>query len=76
MEGDKKGKEKKPENTKAVTFETAMAKVEELEEQGKYGEALLQLPSVEKYPDHEEEIEEKRNELWELKDKKENNLFS
>ncbi len=76
MEGDKKGKEKKLDNAKAATFETAMAKVEELEEQEKYAEALLQLPSVEKYPDNADEIEDKRNELWGLKDKKENNLFS
>lgn len=74
-ETDKKGKDKKTENSKVVTFETEMAKVEELQAQEKYTEALMHLPSAEKYPDEADEIEEKRNELWELKDKKENNLF-
>jgi len=80
MEQDKKGKEKKAEGTKETskeaTFETEMEKVDELAAQGKYSDALLKLPSKEKYPSRVEEIEEKRDELWEQQDKKDNNLFN
>lgn len=74
-EKDKKGKEKKTEEPKGKTFESEMKKVEELETQGKFAEALLKLPKAEDYPDNEEEIEEKREELWAKKDEKENTLF-
>jgi len=76
QEQDKKGKLKQTETPKVITFETEMEKVEQLEAQGKYSEALLALPSAEKYPDNAGEIEEKRTELWEQQDKKESNLFS
>jgi PRTRC genetic system protein E len=75
MEREKKGKDKKKEE-KPSCYEGIMQKVEELEAAGKYNEALLQLPKAEQFPDNEEEIEEKRQELWEQKDKQENNLFS
>jgi PRTRC genetic system protein E len=75
MEKDKKVKDKKSDIAKETTFETEMKKVTDLEEQEKYSEALLKLPSKEKYPDHVEEIESKREELWEKQDEKENNLF-
>lgn len=76
QEKDKKGKEKKAEEPKGKTFDTEMAKVNELIAKEKFSEALLQLPKADAYPDHADEIEEKREELWELQDKKENNLFS
>lgn len=80
MEQDKKGKEKKTEGTKETskeaTFETEMEKVDDLMAQGKFSDALLKLPSKEKYPDHADEIEEKRDELWEQQDRKDNNLFN
>ncbi len=79
MEKDKKdakAKEKKPDAPKEITFETEMEKVDELAAQGKFSEALLKLPKEEKYPDHSEELQAKRDELWEKQDEKENNLFS
>jgi len=75
-EQDKKGKQKQPEAAKAITLETEMEKVGQLEAQGKFNDALLALPKAEKYPDNEDEIEEKRTALWEAVDKKNNNLFS
>lgn len=75
-EQDKKGKSKQSETPKAITFESEMEKVGKLEAQGKYNEALMALPKAEKYPDNEDEIEEKRTALWEMIDKKDNNLFS
>lgn len=76
QEQDKKGNQKPADAPKAITFETEMDKVEQLEAQGKFNEALMALPKVEKYPDNEDEIEEKRTALWEAIDKKDNNLFS
>ena len=76
QEQDKKSKPKQADTPKAITFETEMEKVEQLEAEGKYSEALLALPSAERYPDNADEIEEKRTELWEQQDRKDNNLFS
>lgn len=76
QEQAKNNRQKQPEQPKPVTFETEMEKVEELETQEKYNEALMALPKADKYPDHADEIEQKRTDLWELLDKKDNNLFS
>ena len=76
QEQDKRGKAKQPDAPKAITFESEMEKVEQLEAQGKFNEALMALPKAEKYPDNEDEIEVKRTALWEMIDKKDNNLFS
>jgi len=75
-EQDKKGKQKPADAPKAITFETEMEKVEALEAQGKFNEALMALPKADKYPDNAGEVEEKRTALWEALDKKDNNLFS
>lgn len=76
QEKEKKGREKKTDAPKEKTFESEMQKVNDLIEKEKYADALLQLPKAETYPDNAEEIEEKREELWELQDKKGNTLFS
>lgn len=76
QEQDKKGKQKPADTPKEITFETEMEKVEGLEGQGKFNEALIALPKADKYPDNANEIEEKRIALWEAIDKKDNNLFS
>jgi len=76
QEQDKKGKQKQADAPKEITFETEMEKVEQLEAQGKFNDALMALPKAEKYPDNADEIEEKRTALWEAIDKKDNNLFS
>lgn len=64
-EQDKKQKETKQKETGDKKYETQMKKVSELETAGKYREAFGQLPKVSDYPDHEEEITEKKNELME-----------
>lgn len=65
MEQDKKQKETKQKETGDKKYETQMKKVTELEAAGKYREAYGQLPKVADYPDHEEEITEKKDELME-----------
>lgn len=65
MEQDKKQKETKQKETGDKKYEVQMKKVTELEADGKYREAFGQLPKVSDYPDHEEEITEKKNELME-----------
>lgn len=79
QEKDKKTKEKdkdkRTEEPKGKTFESEMKKVDELAAKEKFAEALLQLPKADTYPDHADDIEAKREELWALQDKKENTLF-
>lgn len=65
MQQDKKQKETKQKETGDKKYEAQMKKVTELEADGKYREAYGQLPKVSDYPDHEEEITEKKNELME-----------
>jgi PRTRC genetic system protein E len=76
QEKDKKGKEKKADAPKEKTFECEMQNVDDLIAKEKYADALMQLPKAEIYPDNADEIEEKREELWALQDKKRNTLFS
>lgn len=64
-EQDKKQKETKHKETGDKKYEAQMKKVAELEAAGKFREAFGQLPKVSDYPDHEEEITEKKNELME-----------
>lgn len=56
QELDKKGKQKQTDLPKEITFETEMEKVEQLEAQGKFNDALMALPRAEKYPDNVDEI--------------------
>jgi PRTRC genetic system protein E len=56
-------------------FETIMKKVEVLQAEEKYGEAIAQLPKVDLFPEQEEAINLKKDELWELRNTKENTLF-
>lgn len=65
MEQDKKQKAGKEKETGDKKYETQMKKVTELEEAGKYREAYGQLPKVTDFPDHEEEITDKKTELME-----------
>jgi len=74
-ETDKKSN-KKPADEQTKKYDAQMKKVEELAAQGKYGEAITQLPKPELYPDMEEAIEDKKEELWQKRKEKENNLFS
>ncbi len=62
MEQDKKQPTGKTDDKK---YEAQMKKVIELEETGKYREAYAQLPKAADYPEHEEDIQEKKDELTE-----------
>lgn len=65
MQQDKKQKESKQKESGDKKYETQMKKVTELEAAGKYREAYGQLPKVSDFPEHEEEITEKKNDLME-----------
>lgn len=65
MEQDKADKAKKEKTAGSKKYDGLMKKIEELEEAGKYREAYAQLPKAEDFPDHEEEINERRQELAE-----------
>lgn len=62
MEQEKKQQSGKTEDKK---YEAQMKKVIELEQAGKFREAYGQLPKATDYPDHEEAIQEKKDELME-----------
>ncbi len=65
MEQDKKQQGDKNKSALDKKYETQMKKVDELEEAGKFREAYGQLPKVADFPDHEEEINERKEELAE-----------
>jgi PRTRC genetic system protein E len=65
MEQDKKQQEGKNKIGIDKKYETQMKKVDELEEAGKFREAYGQLPKATDFPDHEEEINERKEELAE-----------
>lgn len=56
-------------------YDAVMRKVEGLQAEQKYGEAIAQLPKIEQFPEQEEAINAKKDELWELRNAKENTLF-
>lgn len=62
MEQDKKQQAGKAVDKK---YEAQMKKVEELEQAGKYREAYAQLPKASDFPDREEDIQERKEELAE-----------
>lgn len=65
MEKDKEQQTKKGKDTGNKKYETQMKKVTELEAAGKYREAYGQLPKVADFPDFEDEINTKKEELTE-----------
>lgn len=65
MEQDKADKSKKEKDGLNKKYEAAMKKVKELEDNGKYREAYAALPKVEEFPQQEEAITEKKEELAE-----------
>lgn len=60
---------------KTAKYNAQMKKVDDLEAQKKYGEAIMQLPKIEDYPDQEEEINERTEELWAKRREKEGTMF-
>ena len=69
-------KTKEKPDTGASKFDTQMKKVNELEAQKKYGEAVSALPKPEDFPDRVDDIEEKKNELMALREQSQNSLFA
>ena len=65
MEKDKEQQTKKEKDTGNKKYETQMKKVTELEKASKYREAYAQLPKVTDFPDFEDEINTKKEELAE-----------
>jgi PRTRC genetic system protein E len=63
MDKSKKDRDKKESDNKEKQYDNIMKKVKELEQAGKYREAYGQLPKVDDYEDHTEDIEEKKKEL-------------
>lgn len=55
--------EKRDKETATKKWETQMKKVTDLEAAGKFREAFTQLPKAADFPDHEKELEEKKQEL-------------
>ena len=65
MDKDKEQQQKKEKETGNKKYEAQMKKVTELEAAGKYREAYAQLPKPADFPEQEEEINEKKEELME-----------
>ena len=63
MEKEKTDREKKEQESREKKFQEAMKKVEELEKEGKYKEAWTRLPSSGDFPQCEEIIKKRKDEL-------------
>jgi len=63
MEKEKEDKEKKGIEERKKKYEAKMKNVAGLEEKEKWGEAIGQMPSAEKFPEQAEEIKKKLDEL-------------
>lgn len=71
MEQDRQEAGKKEKNANDKKFAAQMKKVNELEKAGKFREAYGQLPKVADFPEHEEAINAKKEELTEKFDQPE-----
>lgn len=65
MEQEKKQEQKTEKDNSNKKYETLMKKVDELQQAGKYREAFAQLPKAEDFPEYEEMIQERKDELRE-----------
>lgn len=63
IEKDKEQQQKTQKDTGNKKYEAAMKKVTDLEASGKFREAYAQLPKLTDFPDYEETITEKKDEL-------------
>jgi hypothetical protein len=63
MEKDKQVKAEKDKTDKQRKYEEGMKKADELEEEGKFRDAWMKVPSIEYYPEHEQEIRTRKTEL-------------
>lgn len=63
MEKEKADKQKKEQDTKDKKFKDAMAKVDELEKEGKFREAWMKVPDLTEYPEKADEIRKRKTSL-------------
>ncbi len=63
MEKEKTEKAKKEKEAKDKKFKDGMAKVDELEKEGKFREAWMKVPSVTEFPEKADEIRKRQTEL-------------
>src|SRR5690606_659782 len=63
MEKEKADRERKEQDAKTKKYTEAMAKVDELDREGKHREAWMKLPKVEDHPEKADEIRKRRTEL-------------
>lgn len=63
MEKEKAEKEKKEKEAKDKKYKDCMAKVDELEKEGKFREAWIKVPSREEFPEKAEELSKRKSAL-------------
>lgn len=63
MEKDKAEKAKKEKDAKDKKFKDSMAKVDELEKEGKYREAWMKVPDIAEFPEKADEIRKRKTSL-------------
>lgn len=63
MEKEKAEKQKKEQEAKDKKYKEAMAKVNELEKEGKFREAWIKVPNREDFPEKEEELSKRKSAL-------------
>ena len=63
MEKEKADKQKKEQEAKDKKFKDGMAKVDELEKEGKFREAWMKVPVITEFPEKADEIRKRKNAL-------------
>lgn len=63
MEKEKSEKAKKEKEAKDKKFKDSMAKVDELEKEGKFREAWMKVPDITEFPEKADEIRKRKNSL-------------
>nr|WP_294894808.1 PRTRC system protein E [uncultured Pedobacter sp.] len=63
MEKEKAEKQKKEQEAKDKKYKDAMAKVDELEKEGKFREAWIKVPDITEFPEKADEIRKRKTEL-------------
>lgn len=63
MEKEKADKQKKEQEAKDKKFKDGMAKVDELEKEGKFREAWMKVPEITEFPEKADEIRKRKNAL-------------
>ena len=63
IEKTKAEKEKKEQEAKDKKFKDSMAKVDELEKEGKFREAWIKVPDIAEYPEKADELRKRKTSL-------------